>query len=233
LLTTVLLFSWLSPSHAAFEIVQVREIPSTQTDWSTVQSDDPNTNLPLSFNQFPPDPGLKLENVIITVSWWYYSVINMTFRTPGTITVTTTGSLGVHDPTDQPLITVFPLFTHTQSKTVTSVDPSHPQNFQFVQFPPNFIQGPQVVLTAGTDNLSPYIGNGFIDFPIGARAATTFTDTSGNGFGQSQTFVATVLTLEYIYIPEPASVVLLALGCGTLFLTRPFLRRSSPLLTDH
>jgi hypothetical protein len=198
----------------------------------------PGVNSPLSFEQFNPKLG-KLEEIDITLKITVrndYELIFINASSIGVATSATTDLSILSDPakraelTDGPTVTLFApngtdqLFgppatrqpvdfvqlTET-SGTFSSLLPITDPNF----IPPTMTE--QSFTRALTDTNAPsvfsdFIGTGMVALPVTAAAASSFFSSSGNGGGGVLTKANAIVSIQYGYIPEPSSFVLLALG---------------------
>jgi hypothetical protein len=76
-----------------------------------------------------------------------------------------------------------------------------------------------------------FIGSGKVDLPITANSFSSFFSSSGNGGGTVLTKANGIVTLQYEYlaIPEPSSIVLLAAGIGVVLIAARARRRTARL----
>ncbi len=80
-----------------------------------------------------------------------------------------------------------------------------------------------------------FTGTGTLNLPISTSAFSSFYSSSGNGGGAVFTEASASVSIQYGYlitpqsVPEPSSVVLLALGAGLVFLARRRGRRAASL----
>jgi hypothetical protein len=217
---TILLLALASSARAdILTPLQSRFVPLTDTDWATVNGYDFTTLKQQPFDKFDPKLG-TLKDVILNIYWRVDSEIGMTFVTPSTISVQSSGSLGWNRPGGAALFIKFPLFTHNESFTSNT---SQTKTFTQTSFGNS---GP-IVLTSASD-LALFTGPGPISLPVGANAFSNFSTTSGNGFGEAHTQVAVIMTLQFEFIPELSSLTSLALGGACLLIFLPFRRTFRP-----
>lgn len=218
LLTYLMMVAIPSRSHAEFLTpLQTRYVPLTDTNWANATSFDQTTQTQKPFDKFDPALG-SLSRVIINIFWRVDSTINMTFTTPSTITVTSSGSMAVNRPDGSAMFIKWPLFNHDVSFPDTT-----PEKKSFTQT--FFGNSGPLVLTSPKD-LALFTGPGTFNLPVGANAISNFFANTGNGFGEAHTQVAVVLTVQFAFVPELSSLTSLSLGGISLLLFRPIRRRS-------
>lgn len=164
----------------------------------------------------------KLTSVEVSLAYQFQNTITLTFVTAATITVTANGSMKLYYPgaiTDSNLVVPAATFSN---KVNLFLSPS--SAMQHVPFPMQTTKGSTSSPAGGyTDSttLGKFNGPGTISMPVYASAVSNFTTDSGNGYGSSLTLASATLTVfyHYILVPEPASMVLMGLGCVGLIVT--------------
>jgi hypothetical protein len=209
------------------------------------------------FDQFNPKLG-SLSYIDMTLTTTIRNDYMLEFvKTPIITTIyvatsKTTNPTVLEDPikramlTDGPTVTVFgpdgttPIFgppatrqpvdfvkmTEVSGKWSSLLSPTDPH---FIQ-PTMTQQTLSLTLTAADAPalFSDFIGTGTVDLPVTATAFSSFYVSSANGGGGVLTKANAVVTVQYAYIPEPASAILLGLGIGiSLFATGRFYRRTA------
>jgi hypothetical protein len=210
------------------------------TNWGPGTS---GVNSPLSFQQFDPKFG-DLLDITITLTTNIRNDFTLTFvqtPIPTTIFVATSATSDpsiLTDPekramlTDGPTVTLFapngttqlfgpPATTHPvdffqlteTSGTWSSLLPATDPKF----IPPAITQ--QSFSRTLTESNAPslfadFIGTGNVDLPVTAEAFSSIFSNSGNGGGGVLTKARAVVTIQYGFVPEPSSIILLGLGTG-------------------
>jgi hypothetical protein len=210
---------------------------------------------PLVFQQFNPSLG-TLDAVDVTMTATIRNDYTLTFvPTPITTTLfvatsATTDSSILADPvkramlTDGPTVTLFgpdgiaqifgPPATRQPVDFVTLTKPSGTFSSTLPVTDPNFI--PPTMTTASfsqhldTSNaaslLPDFIGPGTVNLPVQATAFSSFFSDSGNGTGGVTTKANAIVTVQYLFVPEPTSAILAILGIGTSLLACQLRRRA-------
>jgi hypothetical protein len=200
-------------AKADFQVeTQTFSIPLTQTDYSpgtpAVEAVDP-----FQVQQFNTNLGNGLVGVLIGVgvglNYHIQNTITVTFENTATINVQATGAIHLLGPSGTDLVNpasfmnsanLAPLPSDTFAKTVN--------------LPTKDITGLSQAGYNDAATLNAFTGTGQVLLPVIATAESSFTSSSGNGFGGSTTLAGVNLTLQYFFfvVPEPASFVLTALG---------------------
>ncbi|MFO0954272.1 MAG: choice-of-anchor E domain-containing protein [Isosphaeraceae bacterium] len=222
-------------------ITQTVSLPLTPTDFSPGNSKV--TGNPLTFNQFDTQNGARvLDSVTLTLHAAIQNQFAMQFTTPATIT----NSVGTTDPSKPgPTITMFQPDGKTSllavaaspsdslSRTVTygfkpgenlpqTFSSSLPSDSKYYIAPTNFDKTQTLKLTAPAD-LALFSGKGTIQLPVSAKAWSSFTTSSGNGFGSISTAGTADVTVTYNWhsgppapqtVPEPASLAAWGVALG-------------------
>jgi hypothetical protein len=195
----------------------------------------------------------RLQAVNLTFNWGFSNQITLSFQTNGTEKEAVSGGITLSKPdaniqgaNPNPNNFLFPTQTFSTSYTVPNgvaghsySSPSAPGNPNAPGPPTTFISGQNgyvaplsVSYNALTDptDVKKFVGNGTIDFQAIATSASSFFSSSGNGSGSALTSAHPDLTITYVYttnsIPEPSSILLLALG-GALFLVHRHRKHSA------
>jgi len=203
---------------------------------------DPGTNasvpftIPtLAYTQFDPNthmvngmPG-KLVGVELSMDYKFENTISLRFDNLSTLRVDVTGLMDLTLPTGTELKADFPGPTappvpgnptpNAGQFLNTSGDITlNPGNMlsKTVNLPKTTITG-SITSPAGTGftdaaMLAKFTGTSTVTLPILAQAKSNFFSSSGNGFGSSTTLASAVVSIRFIFVPEPASVVLTGLG---------------------
>ena len=139
----------------------------------------------------------------------------MQFYNTSTITVKATGSLSVENSAGVAYVTT-PAFNDSQTLTLKPTSAG-----SLITFPTQTYQGatsvPGGALT-GTSTLQSFNGTGTVTLPVVASASSSFTSSSGNGYGSSVTDALANIYVVYRYalVPEPSSFVLAGVGLAGL-----------------
>jgi len=75
-----------------------------------------------------------------------------------------------------------------------------------------FVTSPPVTGFTDAATLAKFTGTSTVSLPILANASSLFSTNTGNGFGSSTTLASAVVSVRYLFVPEPSSVVLTGLG---------------------
>jgi len=210
---------------------QTFSIPLTPTNWGADTSSLVGLD-PLVVQQFNPasfSVGGKtavLEGVNVRVDYEFDNTLSMQFFNMSTISVTATGSLSIENQKGVPFLTSAP-FVNTETLT------ANPSSIlgKTVTFPTKTITGTMSSPAGGYSGgmtLLNFTGTGTTRLPVVSQASSTFSTSSGNGFGSSVTDAKATITISYRYalVPEPSSVLLVGMGClGLLGVSRQRFRR--------
>ncbi|MGE3819651.1 MAG: choice-of-anchor E domain-containing protein [Isosphaeraceae bacterium] len=191
-------------------------IPLTQTDWGPSSSALAGLN-PFQIQKFNAatynSGGLiaQLTGVQLSLDYQFNNTISMRFDNVSTITVNASGKMDLTLPDNTTKLITSPTFTNSSVLTSTPADVFS----KFVTLPTQTFTGTNSssILT-GDPRLASFNGTGTIGLPVFASALSTFSTTSGNGFGSSVTLATATIRLRYSYmlVPEPASFALMGLG---------------------
>jgi len=226
----------------------------------TVFNPGTNSSVPfkvptLAYSQFDPSTHLvnglpgKLVGVELTLDYKFENTISLRFDNLSTLRVDVTGLIDLTLPTGKELKADF------SGPTVPPIPGNPTPNAgQFLNSsgditlnPGNMLSKtvnlPKTTITGSITSLSP-AGTGFTDaatlakftgastvnLPILARASSNFFSSSGNGFGSSTTLASAVVSIRFIFVPEPASMVLTGLGltAGLVWTRRSWARGAAP-----
>jgi hypothetical protein len=97
-------------------------------------------------------------------------------------------------------------------------------------FDPVMANSPTFTTALGGSSVdfSKFVGSGTISSPFTAAGISSFTSSSGNGGGGVMTEAGVTMTVRYVTVPEPTTLVLLGLGGVSLLFVR--LRRQAASL---
>lgn len=203
-------------ARADFTPTQTASIPLTQTNWDSTTPSVAGVD-PLTFQQFNAaqysQNGLTavLTSVQLTLNYTFDNTLTMRFDNVSTITVTASGTMGLTLPGGTNLLPTTPTFTHSETLSATPSDVFS----KYVTLP---LTPPATGTVNGTytdsATLSQFTGTGTISLPAFANATSSFTSSSGNGYGSSVTYASATVGIVYFYTlaPEPSSFVLMGLG---------------------
>jgi len=207
---------------------QTREIPLTLTDWNEHTASLEGKN-PFQIQQFNAAdytaPGQSASNVMllgvaVVLNYQFANTITMRFDTPSTINVTASGEMHLKLPGVTDNLVGAPTLGTSAERTATPSD-LFPK---FVTLPTKYTSGTSSMgytHDANPNVLAAFTGTGSIYLPVVATAKSSFTSTSGNARGTSDTAASATVSVIYFYtyvVPEPASVMLMGLGGGGLVL---------------
>ncbi len=220
---------------AAISSTQTAVLPPTSTNFTAGSA---NVS-PLVLNKFDTQNGsLVLDSVDLTFHAKVTNQFSMTFPTNGPSTITTSVATGDTN-TPGPTITMFqpdgvhPLLTVKAANDpaflsrAVSYNPASGGSNVFSSAldskSPNYIapattEASNTLHLTSPSDLALFTGKGFVGLPVSAQAFSSFTSSSGNGFGKVTTSGSADVTVSYkwhdqkpapqITTPEPASVVL-------------------------
>jgi hypothetical protein len=235
-----------APAARAAAITQTASLPFTTTNFGP----GTGSSSPLSIQQFDTQNGSRvLDSVTLTMNAQVRSDFNMVFTNPATITDSvmsnTPGSPG-------PTITIFQpdgthsLLTASAQGDVNSLTRVVTYGFQSGQTTPQgfastlptsspFYIAPSITTASNTmtltqaSDLALFSGKGSLSLPVGATANSSFTSSSGNGYGGIFTHGTASVTVTYNYhnqvpapetVPEPAAVLVWGLSGVALVAAR-------------
>lgn len=187
------------------------------------------------YAQFDPNahfvngmPG-KLVGVELVMEYKFENTISLRFDNLSTLRVDVTGMMDVTLPTGAKVTADFPgptappvpgnptpnagQFLNTSGNI--TLNPGNMMS-KTVDLPKTTITG-MITSPAGTGfndaaTLAKFTGTSTVSLPVMAQAKSFFSTNSGNGFGSSTTLASVVISIRYLFVPEPASVVLTGLG---------------------
>ncbi len=222
---------------------QTSSLPLTTTDFTS----GANKVTALGFQQFDTLDGTRtLDSVALTFHAAIQNQFQMQFVNPATITT----SVATNNPnTPGPTITVYqpdgtnPLLTVSAPNDPTSLTRSvtyngtGPATFgsNLPSTSPNFIaptmtQASQTATLTNPADLALFTGSNVLNLPVSAKAFSSFSSSSGNGFGSVMTQGTADVTVTYSWhnnpsgaqtvpnpAPEPMTMVLWGVGGGVMF----------------
>ena len=196
---------------------QTLTIPLTQTDWGPTSTTLAGLN-PMQFQQFNAslynqgNLTAELTGVELALDYQFNNTISMRFDNVSTITVNATGTMRLTAPNNTTNLVTPATFTNSGSQTSTPADVFS----KFVTLPTNTITGTSAASYTQSDAaiLAQFTGTSTIGLPVYASAQSSFSTTSGNGFGSSVTLARATARLFYRYtlVPEPSSMALVGIG---------------------
>jgi hypothetical protein len=230
-------------ASAASITTQTSSLPLTTTDFTS----GANKVTPLSFQQFDTMNGTRsLDSVTLTFHAAIQNQFTMSFVNPATITdsVATNNTsapgptitvyqpdgthplLTVSAPNDPTSLTRSITYTGTTPATFGSSLPTTSPNF----VAPTMTQASQTVTLTDTTDLGLFSGNKTVQLPVAAKAFSSFSSSSGNGFGSVMTQGTADVTVTYAWhdnapaqqtvpnpVPEPVTMVLWGVGGAMMF----------------
>jgi hypothetical protein len=195
---------------------RVFSIPLTPTNWGSDTRSLVGLD-PIVMDKFNPaafSVGGKtavLEGVNVRIDYEFDNTLSMHFFNMSTISVTATETLNIQDTHGAAFLTSK---TFVNTETLTA-NPSTVLGGT-VTFPTRTFTGTMSSSAGGFTGglLQQFLGTGTTRLPVVAQASSTFSTSSGNGFGSSVTEAKASITISYRYalVPEPSSVVLLGMG---------------------
>jgi hypothetical protein len=225
---TAVIFGWivltLGQSPARADMIEFTQVVTQQsTDFRIL----------VSFDKFDSNLG-QLNSITFTISGT--EVATLRLRNTGNSTSTFTASDQVTLTLSQPNDTALVSSTATVSETQTLAPDPGNTNPVITNSPSSFnvtrsasIATMSTTLFAPSSDLSSFIGTGQIMLPITATASTMVMG-SGNTLFIPSTQASAIVKLVYDFtpnaIPEPSSIVLVALGGGACLLVRRYRRRA-------
>jgi hypothetical protein len=212
---------------AASEITspsQTDSVPLTPTDWGPGNF-SPSVN-PLPFAKFDPSLG-TLKSINISLSSTFTQDVSMDFSSPAIITVTGDQNQVTLKRPDLSAIINAPVPPYVATQSYSGLMFPHT-----ITMPTNTSNNsvPPVTLTSAAD-LALFTQSGpgdlLIGLPVTARAHSSFTSSTGNGFGSVATKASATINVSYTYESTPEPSTLLVLGLGTAGLAYAQRRRRS------
>jgi len=230
-----------SPVRADLAILQTptqtQSIESTQTNWGpgtvTLLGKDPFTIQKFDPTKIATPPGQQavLYEVVLSLKYQFQNTVQMDFIDRATATVTSSGIMhlmidGVHvSNTVLDSVNAPGFFTQ---KTL-----SYPDQLKVPHYldPVKTVAGTSALGYFDSTTLNVFTGPGTISAPEIATAASSYTNSAGNGAGGSSTFASATLSVTYFYFvaPEPSSFVLMGLGAVGLCVVARVRHRSQVL----
>lgn len=214
-----------------------------------------NTTIPYTvptptYAQFDPNahfvngkPG-QLVGVELVMEYKFENTISLRFDTLSTLRVDVTGKMQLTMPTGSLVTANFPgpndpnpvgnptnnAGQYLNSSGNITLSPANLLS-KSVELPKSTITG-FVASPAGTGytdgaTLAKFTGTSTVTLPILAQANYNFFSNTGNGFGGSSTLATAIVSIRYLFVPEPSSMVLMGFGVvGLIWAGRA--RRSAP-----
>lgn len=225
---------------------QTSALPLTTTDFTS----GANKVTPLGFQEFDNLNGTRtLDGVTLTFHAAIQNQFQMQFVNPATITTSvatnnpntpgptitvyqpngTSPLLTVSTPNDPSSLTKSITYNGTGSATFGSNLPTTSPNY----IAPTLAQASQSVTLTSAADLALFSGKNLVQLPVSAKAFSSFSSSSGNGYGSVMTQGTADVTVAYTWhentpspqivptpTPEPMTMLLWGVGGGVMFVVQ-------------